>query len=55
MHRYDWQQRDGVMPNGDLQSEMNDEYLAGIPFRWDSVGICFSLVFGLSTSQPPSL
>lgn len=40
------------MPKRDLQSEMNDADLAGIPFRWDSAGICFSLVCGLSTFQP---
>lgn len=50
---YGWKQRDGEeMPEGDLQSGMNDAYLAGVPFRWDSGGICFSLVFGLSTFQP---
>lgn len=47
MHRYGWKQWDGEMPKGDLQSGMNDAYLACIPFRRDSVGICFSLVFGL--------
>ena len=54
MHRYAWKQWDGEMPKGDLQSEMNDAFLAGVPFRWDSAGICFSLVFGLSTFQPVS-
>lgn len=43
------------MPKEDFESEMNDEFLAGIPFRWDSVGICFSLVFRLLTIQSPSL
>lgn len=50
-----WKQCAVKMPAADLESEMNDAFLAGIPFRWDSVRICFSLVPGLSTSQPPSL
>ena len=47
MSRYGWKQWDSEMPNGYLQTEMNDEYLAGISLRWDSLRICFSLVFGL--------
>lgn len=49
------EQWDREMPRRDLQSEMNDAYLAGTRFRWDSAQICFPLVFGLSTFQPPSL
>lgn len=36
-------------------ADMNDGYLAGVLLRWDSGGICFSLVFALSAFQTPSL
>lgn len=36
-------------------AEMSDGYLAGVLLRWDSGGICFSLVFASSAFQTPSL
>lgn len=35
-----------------VSAAVNDGYLAGVPLRWDSGGICFSLAFAWSAPQP---
>lgn len=38
-----------------VSAAVNDGYLAGVPLRRDSGGICFSLASAWSAPQPPSL